>query len=46
MSSDSHHGHESALVDELERLSVLHSTGALTDDEFSVAKRGLLTDLM
>jgi voltage-gated potassium channel len=46
MSSDSHHGHESALVDELERLSVLHSTGALTDDEFGTAKRGLLTDLM
>jgi hypothetical protein len=46
ISSDSRQGRESALVDELERLSALHSTGALTDDEFSMAKRGLLTDLM
>jgi voltage-gated potassium channel len=46
MSSDSRQGREPALVDELERLSVLHSTGALTDDEFSMAKRGLITDLM
>ena len=46
LSRDSHHGHESALVDELERLSALHSSGALSDDEFSLAKRGLLTDLV
>jgi voltage-gated potassium channel len=46
MSSDSHHGRETTLVDELERLSALHSSGALTDDEFTLAKRGLLTDLL
>jgi voltage-gated potassium channel len=46
ISSDSRQGREPALVDELERLSALHSTGVLTDDEFSMAKRGLLTDLM
>jgi voltage-gated potassium channel len=46
MSSDSHHGGRTALVDELERLTALHEMGALTDDEFSRAKRGLITDLM
>ena len=45
MSSDSHHGHEPTLVDELERLAALHSSGALTDDEFGLAKGRLLTDL-
>jgi len=46
ISSGSHHGGETTLVDELERLAALHSTGALTDEEFSIAKRGLLTDLL
>jgi voltage-gated potassium channel len=45
MSSDSHHGHEPALADELERMAALHSSGALTDDEFSLAKHQLLTGL-
>jgi hypothetical protein len=46
MSSDSHRGGKSTMVDELERLAALHSMGALTDEEFSRAKRGLITDLM
>ena len=45
MSRDSHHGHEPALVDELERMAALHSSGALTDDEFSLAKHQLLASL-
>lgn len=32
----------SSLVDELERLAALHRGGALTDDEFALAKRRLL----
>ena len=32
-------GAESSLADELERLASLHSSGALTDDEFAAAKR-------
>jgi hypothetical protein len=31
-------------VDQLERLAALHSSGALSDEEFSAAKRGLLSD--
>jgi Short C-terminal domain len=31
-------------VNELERLAALHASGALTDDEFQAAKRGLLGD--
>ncbi len=31
-------------VDQLERLAALHSSGALTDEEFAVAKRELLSD--
>jgi len=46
ISSGSHHGGETTLVDELERLAALHSTGALTDEEFSIAKARLLTDLL
>jgi voltage-gated potassium channel len=45
MSSDSHQGHEPALVDELERMAAMHESGALTDDEFSLAKHQLLTGL-
>jgi hypothetical protein len=46
LNSDSRHVGKSTLVDELERLSALHSSGALTHEEFSRAKRGLITDLM
>ena len=46
LNSDSRHVGKSTLVDELERLSALHSIGALTHEEFSRAKRGLITDLM
>ena len=42
MSSDSHHGPDHSLAGELERLAALHSAGALTDDEFAVAKSRLL----
>src|SRR5450756_1863635 len=45
MSSDSHHGKDDSLASELERLAALHATGALTDDEFGLAKHQLLTDL-
>jgi Short C-terminal domain len=31
-------------VDQLERLAALHTSGALTDDEFAAAKRELLSD--
>jgi voltage-gated potassium channel len=45
MSSDSHHGQDDSLASELERLAALHASGALTDDEFDLAKHQLLTDL-
>jgi hypothetical protein len=32
----------SSWLDEMERLAKLHATGALTDEEFTVAKRKLL----
>jgi hypothetical protein len=32
-------------VEDLERLAALHSAGALTDDEFSLAKSQLLAGL-
>jgi len=35
-------GAEASFVDELERLSTLREVGALTDEEFQVAKRKLL----
>lgn len=33
-----------APVDQLERLAALHEAGSLTDEEFTAAKRGLLSD--
>lgn len=35
-------GSSSSWLDEMERLAKLHATGALTDEEFTVAKRKLL----
>lgn len=33
-------------VDQLERLAALHASGALTDEEFTAAKRGVLPDAL
>jgi voltage-gated potassium channel len=42
LSLDSRHGDDDSLTGELERLTALHSAGALTDVEFSLAKGRLL----
>jgi hypothetical protein len=39
-----HHATQASAVDQLERLAALHAAGALTDAEFSAAKRTLLPD--
>jgi voltage-gated potassium channel len=44
ISQESHRGHESAVADQLERLAALHLAGALTDEEFALAKGRLLVD--
>jgi voltage-gated potassium channel len=45
LSGDSHQGQDDSLGSELERLAALHSSGALTDEEFVLAKRRVLTGL-
>jgi voltage-gated potassium channel len=42
MTSDSQHDADHSLAGDLERLAALHSAGALTDDEFGVAKGNTL----
>ena len=42
LSRDSHHGPDTSLAGELERLAVLHEGWALTDEEFEAAKRRIL----
>jgi voltage-gated potassium channel len=44
MSRDSHHDPDHSLAGELERLTALSESGALTDDEFTMAKTRLLSD--
>ena len=43
LSQDSHQGQDDSLGSELERLAALHGAGALTNEEFVVAKRRLLS---
>jgi len=45
MTHDIHHGPDSSLAGELERLAALRASGSLTDSEFSQAKQQLLTSL-
>jgi voltage-gated potassium channel len=45
LSGDSLQGQDDSLGSELERLAALHSSGALTDEEFVLAKRRVLTGL-
>jgi voltage-gated potassium channel len=42
MSRDSHHGPDTTLAGELERLAALHESGALTDEEFDITKHRLI----
>jgi voltage-gated potassium channel len=44
LSTDRRHGADNSLAADLQLLAALHSTGALTDDEFALAKGTLLTD--
>jgi voltage-gated potassium channel len=45
LSRDSHHGPDTSLAGELERLAALHERGALTNDEFAAAKEALLATI-
>lgn len=44
MTRDIHHGSDTSLAGELERLVAFHASEALTDDEFGLAKRSVLSD--